>query len=329
MGILEERVGVSTIRIKFLDGPRSAEPDMVFDGLDQIQIGRSVDCHVLLPMPDVSHHHATLIRRGGQWGVVDTSRTGTWLNGHRVTRQVRLASGDTLTIGSQRLRVEIQDDVVSSLTSETYARRTGSPVVTDSGSVTRMMPRAPRRGPSQSAVREAVRGVPPGELPGPEALEDMPRSVLLYWYVHAWRMYQQTSERQARSDTSAGLSNHTAEEVAGLKQRLQEAEEREAALKARVNSLEQALAAREDIDPVPPPAGPEAVATPDTRAQLAELKAALGDFQGLVNKLADLLGSDAGVSPEVANLMGEMSALLLSMEYLIEGLGVPEGEGGR
>ncbi len=316
---------MSAIRIKFLEGPRSSEPDMVFEGLSQIVIGRAVDCHVLLPMPEVSHQHASLVHRHGQWSVVDSSRTGTWVNGRRVTGEHPLSTGDTLTIGSQRLLVEVPPEP----TPRREGRNRSLPGVfasaqVDSSTATRQVPRAARRGPAARDIREVVAGVPNGDLPGPESLDDMPRSVLLYWYLHAWRLLQRASAGADRRGARDDASRWSSVEVDRLKQRLEEALTREKQYKAQVASLQQALEARSE--PRADGGGASGdIAAQVPQEQLVELKSALRDFQGLVNQLADLLDAGTLASSGAGDVMSEMTGLLVSMEYLIDSILPGEG----
>ncbi|MEE4381023.1 MAG: FHA domain-containing protein, partial [Pseudomonadales bacterium] len=69
-------------------------------------IGRHPDCEVVLADPAVSARHARLLVVGEACTAEDLQSTnGTFVNGHRVTRQV-LDHGDVLTLGAHRLRFE-------------------------------------------------------------------------------------------------------------------------------------------------------------------------------------------------------------------------------
>lgn len=73
-------------------------------------IGRHPDCELVLADPAVSARHARLLVVGEACTVEDLQSTnGTFVNGHRVTRQV-LDHGDVLTLGAHRLRFERAGD---------------------------------------------------------------------------------------------------------------------------------------------------------------------------------------------------------------------------
>jgi pSer/pThr/pTyr-binding forkhead associated (FHA) protein len=70
---------------------------------DRLAIGRRPSSDILLNDPEVSRHHADLVRRGGEWWVVDAnSVNGTYVNGARAG-EARLRSGDRIGIGSTEL----------------------------------------------------------------------------------------------------------------------------------------------------------------------------------------------------------------------------------
>ena len=65
-----------------------------------VTVGRGEDNDLVLPVPEVSRHHARLEPAGAGWRVVDLgSRNGTWINGERVSGR-RLAVGDEVTFGT-------------------------------------------------------------------------------------------------------------------------------------------------------------------------------------------------------------------------------------
>lgn len=69
-------------------------------------IGRHPDCELVLADPAVSARHLRLLVVGDACTAEDLQSTnGTFVNGHRVTRQV-LDHGDVLTLGAHRLRFE-------------------------------------------------------------------------------------------------------------------------------------------------------------------------------------------------------------------------------
>lgn len=63
-------------------------------------IGRSKNCTLHLPSPEISRCHAVVLRDGRDWWLADCgSRSGTWLNGTRVNAAVKLAHGDRIGVG--------------------------------------------------------------------------------------------------------------------------------------------------------------------------------------------------------------------------------------
>jgi pSer/pThr/pTyr-binding forkhead associated (FHA) protein len=68
-------------------------------------IGRGAQCDVRIRDDSVSTTHATLLRKGGSWFVVDLrSANGTFVDGSRVAAERELASGSRLKLGSVELR---------------------------------------------------------------------------------------------------------------------------------------------------------------------------------------------------------------------------------
>ncbi|MCD8351418.1 MAG: FHA domain-containing protein [Planctomycetaceae bacterium] len=63
--------------------------------------GRSVECDVYLPSLAVSRRHAVFLTLRGQCGLKDLeSANGTYLNGKRISRPMRLKDGDTIQIAN-------------------------------------------------------------------------------------------------------------------------------------------------------------------------------------------------------------------------------------
>jgi pSer/pThr/pTyr-binding forkhead associated (FHA) protein len=92
-------------RLVFQDRLATREP-LAIDRPSVI-IGRQVDCHVQLPEPGVSAHHATIERRADGYYLRGLdSPNGIYVNSQAVTEQ-RLSSGDELEIGPVHLRFEI------------------------------------------------------------------------------------------------------------------------------------------------------------------------------------------------------------------------------
>jgi hypothetical protein len=74
--------------------------------VEELVIGRSATCDVIVKRPEVSRRHARLVFRDGSWFVHDLASTnGTTVNGTRVGR-CRLLAGDRLDIGGHRLEID-------------------------------------------------------------------------------------------------------------------------------------------------------------------------------------------------------------------------------
>jgi pSer/pThr/pTyr-binding forkhead associated (FHA) protein len=72
-------------------------------------IGRSRDCDVCIPSAAVSRRHCLLCVSAGQVTVEDlSSHNGTYVNQQRISRRIRVNSGDQLQIGSILFTVEYQ-----------------------------------------------------------------------------------------------------------------------------------------------------------------------------------------------------------------------------
>ena len=61
--------------------------------------GRTAECDICLPSPAVSRRHAVFLSRNGEYGVKDMgSVNGTYLNGKKITKAMRLMAGDIIQI---------------------------------------------------------------------------------------------------------------------------------------------------------------------------------------------------------------------------------------
>jgi FhaA, N-terminal domain/FHA domain len=95
--------------------PVEAVRELVFLNIDGQQhelakrrttVGRSRDCDIQLPDPNVSRHHAEVRQEGATYWIVDLDSTnGTELNGERTSR-AKLEDGDRITVGSTDLIFE-------------------------------------------------------------------------------------------------------------------------------------------------------------------------------------------------------------------------------
>ncbi len=72
--------------------------------------GRTAECDLLLTAPGVSRRHAVFMARNGEFGVKDMdSSNGTYLNGQRITRPMRLRSGDVIRIADYYIEFKIPE----------------------------------------------------------------------------------------------------------------------------------------------------------------------------------------------------------------------------
>ncbi len=66
---------------------------------DEVIIGRSPECDIILPDRQVSRRHARIFRRGDQYFLEDLgSKNGTWVNGQPVQDPVPLQDGDEIQV---------------------------------------------------------------------------------------------------------------------------------------------------------------------------------------------------------------------------------------
>ncbi len=70
-------------------------------------LGRAPTSTIVIPDTFASTDHAHIVQRGGQWWLEDQhSRNGTILNEMIVSEPVVLSSGDVISVGRVKLRVE-------------------------------------------------------------------------------------------------------------------------------------------------------------------------------------------------------------------------------
>jgi predicted component of type VI protein secretion system len=75
--------------------------------VDKTTIGRVDDNTFPIPEGSVSSHHCEILQRGGEIIVHDLSSTnGTFINGHQVTGEAPLKSGQILRLGQVEMRLE-------------------------------------------------------------------------------------------------------------------------------------------------------------------------------------------------------------------------------
>src|SRR3954464_2026392 len=81
----------------------------------RLVIGRGEGCEVRLPDPSVSHRHASLRQRGGEYVLLDeNSQNGTFLGKVRLPPQTPRAvrSGERIRVGRVWLEVRIEPALV-------------------------------------------------------------------------------------------------------------------------------------------------------------------------------------------------------------------------
>jgi class 3 adenylate cyclase len=97
--------------LTLVPSPTCGLDEVVLDGSEPTFVGRSSRCKVRLPekSPFVSRLHATIVYRGGVWSIVDESRSGTFINGSRLTHgeSYTLSHGDALQVGDIGFAVHI------------------------------------------------------------------------------------------------------------------------------------------------------------------------------------------------------------------------------
>ncbi|MCC6617405.1 MAG: FHA domain-containing protein [Chloroflexi bacterium] len=100
------RSGIGTLTV--IDSPGGEPLAGAVIALGPINsIGRNVNNTIYIEDDFVSTNHAMLTFRGHNWYLEDQGSTnGTYVNGHRIDRPVALSSGDELTIGRVRMRLE-------------------------------------------------------------------------------------------------------------------------------------------------------------------------------------------------------------------------------
>jgi hypothetical protein len=66
---------------------------------DRMSMGRSADCHVVVPGTSVSREHAYIVRSGDAFFIEDNmSRNGTYINNQKITQRTLLREHDRIKI---------------------------------------------------------------------------------------------------------------------------------------------------------------------------------------------------------------------------------------
>ena len=184
-----ERTGQAFLYWKDVDARQQIlmlDPDT-----ERVTVGRRGDQDIVLDWDkQVSRAHALLEKRGGDWTLIDElSQNGSYLNGDRINRRVRLDHKDVMCFGSTRItfqdRARAEEDSTARASEETWApmsardrdvlRALCRPLVDDSSAHARQQ-RGDRRGGGaerrlgESASACAVRALRHGRsAPGREA----------------------------------------------------------------------------------------------------------------------------------------------------------------
>lgn len=78
---------------------------------EEFLIGRGEDCDLCLHDPEISRHHCLLRFRGSEVVLSDLgSSNGTYINGHRLLSQIKLNTGDELSLGASRYIFDLGDN---------------------------------------------------------------------------------------------------------------------------------------------------------------------------------------------------------------------------
>ena len=148
--------------------------------------GRTAECDLYLPSPAVSRRHAVFLVRGGLCGIKDLeSSNGTYLNGERLNRPVRLRSGDLIQIGPFAIRFAVPEapvyneaDKTAVLSENDIVRMVSPPAtppapapVSDAVTPDGSRPLAAARSAATTAIRKRDVSQPPSPDPLPKVRE--------------------------------------------------------------------------------------------------------------------------------------------------------------
>jgi DNA-binding winged helix-turn-helix (wHTH) protein len=118
------RLGPAQVAVVSVD-PRSIEAsDLIALAQGENLIGRGAQCGVRLDRPRISRVHARILVAGGRVVIEDlASKNGTFVNGRRIARPVRLAPGDQICLGTFVLFFSSDGDSEATPTTTGLARR--------------------------------------------------------------------------------------------------------------------------------------------------------------------------------------------------------------
>ncbi len=92
-----------------IGGPLAGHRYQVPEG-DGIYIGRSEECEIAIPDPEVSRQHAKItLHNAGIWVQDSGSRNGVFINEKRVVRPTELKPGAKLTVGDHEFTLELAE----------------------------------------------------------------------------------------------------------------------------------------------------------------------------------------------------------------------------
>jgi hypothetical protein len=113
-----ERTGRAFVYWK--DGDQRQQIRVLDPAIDRLTIGRGRDQDIVIDWDkQVSRSHALVEKLGGEWFVDDLSRNGSYVNGDRVGKRLRLRHKDVMCFGATRIAFE---DRASAEESDSTAR---------------------------------------------------------------------------------------------------------------------------------------------------------------------------------------------------------------
>ena len=87
--------------LEIQSGPEAGKRIEIPPGIEEILLGRSPECAIVVAAPSVSRKHARLVRLGDRFRIEDLgSANGTQVNGNRVESPVEVGDQDRITLGS-------------------------------------------------------------------------------------------------------------------------------------------------------------------------------------------------------------------------------------